>query len=41
MENIIVKYLEFVLACYVVRFLATRFILEFQAVIRIKKLHDY
>ena len=32
MENIIVKYLEFVLACYVVRFLATRFILEFQFV---------
>lgn len=32
MENIIVKYLEFVLACYVVRFLATRFILEFQSV---------
>ena len=32
MENIIVKYLEFVLACYVVRFLATRFVLEFQSV---------
>ncbi|ANN63240.1 hypothetical protein SZ47_06905 [Brachyspira hyodysenteriae] len=32
MENIIVKYLEFVLACYVVRFLATRFISEFQSV---------
>lgn len=32
MENVIVKYLEFVLACYVVRFLATRFVLEFQFV---------
>ena len=32
MGNIIVKYLEFVLACYVLRFLSTRFILEFQSV---------
>ncbi len=32
MENIILRYLEFVLACYVVRFLATRLVLEFQFV---------
>ena len=30
MENVVVKYLEFVVACYIVKFLATRFILEFQ-----------
>lgn len=32
MGNILVKYLEFVLACYVVRFLSVRFVSEFQFV---------
>ena len=32
MENAIVKYLELVLACHIVRFLCTRFVLEIQAV---------
>lgn len=30
MENIIIKYLEFVLVCYVIKFLSTRFLFEFQ-----------
>ena len=30
MEHIVVRYLEFVLACYVVRFLSIRLVLEFQ-----------
>ncbi|WP_240516402.1 hypothetical protein [Brachyspira sp. G79] len=32
MEHIVVRYLEFVLACYVVRFLSIRLVLEFQFV---------
>ena len=32
MEKIIIKYLELVFACYIIRFLSTRLVLEFQSV---------